>query len=244
MRVPSLILVEDNKKLSQALIQGLEHTEKVKVMAHYTSGEKALENLQDSPDVYLMDVSLAGTLNGIETIVEIRKEFPRKPVVIYSIQDKDSYFRQFRHSGILSHFAYVKKSNYLLPAMILPLVSDAIFGKSFIDPEIADRVEEVIQADHSSPLNLLEPNELKVALLLGNGYSNEQIARIMGYKDKRTISRINGQIYIVWDLKENKEDEKIARTRAALIVRENKLLHWEKDGRAFYEKKGEWLEWQ
>ena len=57
--------------------------------------------------------------------MSIRREFPRLPVVFYSIQDDDAYFRDFRRSGILSHYAYVRKSNYLLPAMIVPLLKDA-----------------------------------------------------------------------------------------------------------------------
>jgi hypothetical protein len=40
--------------------------------------------------------------------VAIRREFPRLPVVFYSIQDDDAYYRDFRQSGILSHYAYVR----------------------------------------------------------------------------------------------------------------------------------------
>ena len=67
-----------------------------------------------------MDVQLAGLMNGIQAAVAIRREFPRQPIVFYSIQDDDAYFRDFRRSGILSHYAYVRKSNYLLPQMLLP----------------------------------------------------------------------------------------------------------------------------
>lgn len=72
-------------------------------------------------------------------------------------------FRDFRRSGILSHYAYVKKSNYLLPSMILPLLRDAYLGPSFIDPEIESRVQEVKYTDENSPLAFLEPNEREIA---------------------------------------------------------------------------------
>ena len=49
--------------------------------------------------------------------------------------------------------------------------------------------------------------------------TNEQIAARMGFRDKRTISRTNGQIYAAWGLNDTATDEKVARTRAALIVR-------------------------
>jgi hypothetical protein len=52
----------------------------------------------------------------------------------------------------------------------------------------------------------------------------------MGFRDKRTISRTNGQIYAAWGLAADPTDEKVARTRAALIVQAGKLLEWNEDG--------------
>jgi hypothetical protein len=36
--------------------------------------------------------------------------------------------------------------------------------------------------------------------MLASGLTNEQIAARMGFKDKRTISRVNGQNYTSWGL--------------------------------------------
>ena len=239
-----IIIIEDNLKLRKALKQGLEETGKVSVLYDCDSGEAAIEFCRKTEvDVLLFDVQVVGP-NGIESTIQIRKEFPRKPVVFYSIQDDDTYFRDFRRSGILSHYAYVKKSNYLLPSMIVPLLRDAFLGRSFIDPEIELRVQEVRFTDENSPLSLLEPNEKEVAKLLARGLSNEQIASRMGVKDKRTISRVNGQIYTVWGLADNATDEKVARTRASLIVHENKLLMWSEKGNVtFINEKGEEVKW-
>src|SRR5438046_5725763 len=161
-----LLLVEDNEKLRPAMLEGLESTRAVRVLHSGESGEEALAYcLERKPDASLMDVRLAGEINGIEAAVAIRREFPRLPVVFYSIQDDDAYFRDFRRSGILSHYAYVRKSNYLLPQVIVPLLKDAVAGPSFIDAEIEARVQEVRRKDEQSPIALLEPNEQAVARL-------------------------------------------------------------------------------
>jgi DNA-binding NarL/FixJ family response regulator len=222
----------------------LEETGKVSVLYDCDNGEAAFQFCRKSDvDVLLFDVQIVGQ-NGIESAISIRKEFPRKPVVFYSIQDDDTYFRDFRRSGILSHYAYVKKSNYLLPSMIVPLLRDAFVGRSFIDPDIESRVQEVRYTDENSPMALLEPNEREVAKLIALGLSNEQIAARIGVKDKRTISRVNGQIYTVWGLADNATDEKVARTRASLIVRENKLLLWSEKGNVTYiNEKDEEVKW-
>jgi DNA-binding NarL/FixJ family response regulator len=241
-----IMIVEDNSNLRMALVQGLEETSKVTVVHHCDSGEEALEFcLQNVPKAILMDVQLAGEMNGIQAAVEIRKEFPRLPVIFYSIQDEDDYFRDFRRSGILSHYAYVRKSNYLLPDMIIPLIMDAISGRSVIDPEIEARVQEVRQMDEQSPMAMLEPNEKEVARMLGEGMTNEQIAAKLGFKDKRTISRTNGQIYTTWGLNTSTTDEKIARTRAAIIARTGRIMQWDEDGNPFVlDERGDWQLWE
>ena len=82
----NLLLVEDNEKLRPALKAGLENTAEVCVAHDCDSGEAALTYcLVQRPDVVLMDVQLAGAMNGIEAAVAIRREFPRMPIVFYSM---------------------------------------------------------------------------------------------------------------------------------------------------------------
>jgi DNA-binding NarL/FixJ family response regulator len=229
-----LLLVEDNARLRPALVAGFEATDAVQVVGATGNGDTALElGLETRPDAVLMDVQLEGPTDGVAAAVALRRELPRLPIVFYSIQDDDSYFRAFRRAGILTHYAYVRKSNYLLPEMVVPLLRDAMAGRSFVDPEIAVRVEEVQRKDEHSPLGLLEPNEQVVARMLAQGLSNEQIAARLGFRDKRTISRTNGQIYAAWGLAESATDEKIARTRAAIILAEGRLLQWDEAGEAY-----------
>jgi len=237
------LLVEDNEKLRHALKVGLEATGDVRVVCEVASGEEALAHCLDSPpDAALMDVQLAGEMNGIQAAVALRREHPRLPVVFYSIQDDDAYYRDFLHSGILTHYAYVRKSNYLLPASILPLLRDAVAGRSFIDPEIEARVQEVRHKDEYDPLALLEPNELEVVALLAQGLTNEQIAERLGFRDRRAVSRTNGQIYTAWRLNETPSDEKAARTRAVIIYQRRQLIQWDEDGTPqVIDRQGEWV---
>jgi len=242
-----ILLVEDNERLRPAMKSGLENTRAVTVAGDCATGEDALEYCLNAacPEAILMDVQLAGKMNGIEAAIAIRREFPRMPIVFYSIQDEDEYYRAFRRSGILSHYAYVKKSNYLLPELIVPLLKDAAAGRSFIDAEIETRVHEVRHKDRHAPLQLLEPNEREVAQMLAMGMTNGQIAAKMGFRDKRTISRFNGQIYTSWGLNDSATDEKVARTRAALIYHAGQLIEWNDKGAARVKnEKGEWAPWQ
>src|SRR3972149_1575099 len=139
-----LLLVEDNASLRAAMKSGLEATGKVVVIAETDTGEEAVSlAVADPPDVILMDVQLAGPLNGVQSAVAIRREIARLPVVFYSIQDDERFYRDFLASGILTHYAYVRKSNYLLPAMVAPGSRFPIRDLISIDPDIEQRVQAV-----------------------------------------------------------------------------------------------------
>ncbi len=89
-----LLIVEDNPRLAAALQTGFTATGQVAVLHTCATGEEALAwCLAQSaagaprPAAVLMDVQLAGAMNGVQTAVALRREFPRLPVVFYSIQD-------------------------------------------------------------------------------------------------------------------------------------------------------------
>jgi DNA-binding NarL/FixJ family response regulator len=244
-----LLLVDDHGPLRKALREGLEATGSVQVVAEAATGREAVaQALELDMDVILMDVQLQDAqaggrpLSGVGAAIAIRRERPRMPVVFYSIQDDDDYYREFRASGILTHYAYVRKSNYLLPSMLVPLLRDAFNGRSLVDPEIEDRVQQVRDLDEQSPRTLLEPNELRVAELIAQGMTNEQIAARLHLHDKRAVSRTNGRIYAAWGLSDNAVDDKVARARATLIYTLNRTIVWDENGVALVQdRRGQWV---
>lgn len=69
-----ILIVEDdaiNAVFLRTIVKKSGHT----VTGSYISGEEALQNVfNDIPDLILMDILLAGKLNGIDTIKEIHKK--------------------------------------------------------------------------------------------------------------------------------------------------------------------------
>ena len=66
--------------------------------------------------------------------------------------------------------------------------------------------------------------------MVAQGLTNGQIAARLGFQDKRTVSRTNGQIYAAWRLGDTPTDEKVARTRATIIYLRRQLIVWDQDG--------------
>jgi CheY-like chemotaxis protein len=73
----NILIVEDEGLITLHLIQVLKKAG-YRVTSPVSSGEMALRTLETSPkpDLILMDIQLAGKLDGIETAREIRQRFP------------------------------------------------------------------------------------------------------------------------------------------------------------------------
>src|SRR5260370_18861068 len=202
MPIIKVLLVDDHGPLRMALREGLQATGSVQVLGEASTGQEAITRaLELDIDVILMDVQLQDAqvgrraISGVGAAVAIQRERPRLPVVFYSIQDDDEYYREFRASGILTHYAYVRKSNYLLPSMLVPLLRDALNARSLVDPEIDDRVQEVRDLDEQSPRALFDPHDLRLADVMSQGPPHQPLLTRLNLHDARAVSRTNRRIY-------------------------------------------------
>jgi len=68
----------------------------------------------------------------------------------------------------------------------------------------------------------------------------ESAARL-GFRDRRAVSRTNGQIYAAWGLANTAEDEKTARARATLIYNTGRMIVWDETGTSLVrDARGDW----
>src|SRR5262249_22537134 len=90
---PSLIrilTVDDHPLLRKGIAALVNAENDMKLVAEASSGEEAIAQFRaHQPDVTLMDIQLPG-LNGIETISEIRKEFPSARIIVLTTYSGDA----------------------------------------------------------------------------------------------------------------------------------------------------------
>lgn len=73
-----ILYVEDNMA-NVSLLKRVAHQHTV---LNYIDGEEALHNIAvDKPDLILMDIQLAGTMDGLEVVQQLRKEGYTLPIV-------------------------------------------------------------------------------------------------------------------------------------------------------------------
>jgi DNA-binding NtrC family response regulator len=105
-----IFLVDDDAMFLKSLeIDFLEHANFI--IETYATGELCMENISHSPDIIVLDYHLNGiqknAMNGIETLVKIKKYNQDIPVVMLSSQDKIEVAIDCMHHKA---FDYVVKS--------------------------------------------------------------------------------------------------------------------------------------
>ena len=79
-----ILIVDDSAVIRKVLMEGLSSDPALEVAATAATGSIALAKIpQVNPDLVTLDVEMPG-MNGIETLAEIRKLYPKLPVVMFS----------------------------------------------------------------------------------------------------------------------------------------------------------------
>jgi len=79
-----VLIVDDSVVVRKLLCEALASSPEAEVAGIASSGAIALAKIpQLNPDVITLDIEMPG-LNGIQTLVEIRKLYPRLPVIMFS----------------------------------------------------------------------------------------------------------------------------------------------------------------
>ena len=161
----SILSVDDHPLLREGIAAVLQDEADIVLAAEATNGKEAIESFRaHRPDVTLMDLQMP-VMNGIEAIVEIRREFPNARFIVLTTYQEDAQALRALKAGA---------AGYLLKNMLRKNLVETIrlvhAGKRCIPPEIAAGL-----ADHVTEDALTE-REVQVLRAVAMGNSNKIIA--------------------------------------------------------------------
>src|SRR5438105_4440653 len=140
-------------------------------------------------DIVILDISLGGGRNGLDTLKEMKQIRPRLRVLILTMHAEEQYARRAFKAGAAG---YVTKDSPR--AELLEAIKRILGGAKYISPALAEKLIEYIDNDTAlSAHEILSDREFQVLCLIASGKTFTEIAELLSLSDK-TISTYRARI--------------------------------------------------
>jgi two-component system nitrate/nitrite response regulator NarL len=175
-----LLLVDDHPIVLDGIKSHLCAQPDFEVVGDATNGQDALRKAKLTlPDVVLMDISMPH-MNGIEAMMNLRKQVPNAKVLILTMHDSKEYIAQVVRSGARG---YLLKDS--APAELVGAIKAVHAGEVYFSPSVSKVLIEEMTDGNTRSLDAPVPppltdREREVLSLIAEGLLNKQIADRLG----------------------------------------------------------------
>jgi DNA-binding NarL/FixJ family response regulator len=175
-----VVLVDDQTLVRRGIRSLLELSGDIGIVAEAADGDEALVVIRrERPDAVLLDVRMPKR-TGIEVLRELHHAGELPPTILLTTFDDDEVLLEGVKAGA---------RGYLLKDVTLEQLTEAIRtvagGGTLIRPAVTERVLRGLEHvrrdfDSLSPPDPLTRRELEILRLMAGGYSNKEIADVLG----------------------------------------------------------------
>jgi DNA-binding NarL/FixJ family response regulator len=170
-----ILLADDHDLMRRGIRDLLETDPDLKVCGEASNGREAIELARRlNPNVAVLDLAMP-ELNGLDAIRNIRKEFPKMELLVFSMHDSEELVREVFAAGARGYVLKSDAARYLVEAIkslsrhkpfFTPRISETILN-SFVTSAGGGQSESA-----SDPLTL---REREILQLLAENKSNKEI---------------------------------------------------------------------
>jgi DNA-binding NarL/FixJ family response regulator len=211
-----VVLAEDNYLLREGLVQLLQHSDEVELVATAVDLPTLEAAIADTdPDVVMTDIRMppTGTDEGLRAANRLRTERPAVGVVLLSQYAEPEYALALLESGAAGR-GYLLKERVSDIHQLVGAISEVARGGSVIDSRVVEVLVAARRARHDSPLTQLTPRESEVLAHVAQGRNNAGIAAALSLTDRAVEKHINA-IFSKLELSEERDTHR--RVKATLM---------------------------
>jgi DNA-binding NarL/FixJ family response regulator len=177
--MPRILIADDHALVRKGLALALADEIGKLVLGEAGNGPEALDLLRRQKwDLVVLDLNMEG-MGGLEVLQEIRRAWPKLPVLILSMYPEEEFAVRAIRLGAAGYLNKRSASEELVAA-----VKKVLAGGRYVTPAVAERLAEDIQQPARLPHENLSPRELEVMRRIARGQSLKEIAADLGLSVK------------------------------------------------------------
>lgn len=209
----AVLIVDDHPVVRRGLRALLLAQPWVRSTVEADSVRSALESAErERPDVAVVDLGLPDG-DGLDLTTRLRETVPECAVLVLTMTVDAGRARALLAAGAAGYLAKETDPDLVVGAVRTVAQGGLVLGPS-LDREAVLGAGTPLSAGPPAPFDRLTPRELQIAVLIGRGSSNAEIARRLHLADKTVRNQVS-TILVKIAAKD--------RVHAALLARENGL---------------------
>ncbi len=195
-----VLITDDHAIVRHGLKQIVAETDDITVIGEADTAAQAIKLVRNTPcDVVLMDISLPDR-NGIEVLKQIKKEYPKLPVLMLSMHAEREFAVRALKAGASG---YLTKQS--APMQLVDAIRHVAAGKKYITLSLAEEVANMLSGDMEQPPHkLLSDREYQTLCLIASGKTLSIIATELILSPK-TVSVYRARVLEKLNLKNNSD---------------------------------------
>ncbi|SCY07023.1 two component transcriptional regulator, LuxR family [Nitrosospira sp. Nl5] len=195
-----ILIVDDHAIVRQGLRQILTESDGAIVIKEADCGAEAIRQIREGVwDVVVLDISLPDR-NGIDTLKQIKKEYPKIPVLMLSMHEEGLYAIRALKAGASG---YITKQS--APGELMAAIHQVARGRKYLTATLAEAMADSLGTNYEQPLHeTLSDREYQTLCLIASGKSLTDVAEEMCLSVK-TVSVYRGRLLEKMKLKNNAE---------------------------------------
>ncbi len=190
--ITKILIVDDHPLLRQGIRQVIELEEDLRVSGEASTANEAIDLVnRDTPDVVIVDITLAGNVSGIELVKSLNERFPEIRTLVLTMHDESLYAERAIRAGARGYIMKEVASKNIISA-IRTIMNDELYLSDAVSKRIIDKLVRGSADTAGISVEQLSNREFEIFQMIGNGFSTKEMAR-----------KLNLSIYTVESHKKN-----------------------------------------